>query len=46
MKLVMTLTGLIVGQVGIITAIHSDHYVLGVLLLFFGVWSVSEGVAR
>ena len=46
MKLLMTLTGLIVGQLGIITAIHSDHYVLGVLLLFFGVWSVSEGVAR
>ena len=46
MRMMMTLTGLILAMLGIITAIHSDHYVLGVLLLFFGVWSVSEGVAR
>ena len=46
MKLLMLLTGVILAQLGIITAIHSDHYGLGVLLLFFGVWSVSEGVAR
>jgi len=31
-------------MLGLITAIHSDHFVLGVLLLFGGVWAMHEGV--
>ncbi len=43
-RMLMTLTGLILGMLGLITAIHSDHYVLGVLLLFGGVWAMHEGL--
>jgi putative Mn2+ efflux pump MntP len=43
-RMMMTLTGLILGMLGLITAIHSDHFVLGVLLLFGGVWSMHEGL--
>jgi putative Mn2+ efflux pump MntP len=43
-RMLMTLTGLILGMLGLITAIHSDHFVLGVLLLFGGVWAMHEGL--
>ena len=43
-RMMMTLTGLIVGMLGMITALHSDHQVLGVLLLFGGVWAMHEGL--
>ena len=44
-RMMMTLTGLILGMLGMITAIHSDHhFVLGVLLLFGGVWAMHEGL--
>ena len=43
-RMMMTLTGLILGMLGLITAIHSDHFVLGVLLLFGGVWAMYEGL--
>jgi uncharacterized membrane protein len=43
-RMMMTLTGLIVGMLGMITALHSDHQVLGVLLLFGGVMCMHEGL--
>tara|TARA_R100001463_G_scaffold94048_1_gene148579 strand:+ start:165 stop:383 length:219 start_codon:yes stop_codon:yes gene_type:complete len=43
-RMMMTLTGLIVGMLGVITAVHSNHFVLGVLLLFGGVWAMHEGL--
>ena len=43
-RMMMTLTGLILGMLGMITAIHSNHFVLGVLLLFGGVWAMHEGL--
>ena len=42
----MTLTGLILSMLGIIVAVHSDHQVLGVLLLFSGVVSMLEGLPK
>ena len=44
-RMMMTLTGLILGMLGMITAIHSNHFVLGVLLLFGGVWAMHEGLS-
>jgi len=44
MKLLMLLTGLILAQLGIITFIHSTHYVIGILLLFGGIMSALEGL--
>ena len=38
--MMMTLTGLILAMLGVITAIHSDHQVIGILLLFGGVTCV------
>jgi len=43
-RMMMTLTGLILGMLGIITAIHSDHQALGVMLLFGGVMCMHEGL--
>ena len=43
-RMMMTLTGLIVGMLGMITALHSEHFVLGVLLLFGGVWAMHYGL--
>ena len=44
MKLLMLLTGVILAQLGIITFIHSTHYVIGILLLFGGIMSALEGL--
>ena len=46
MRMMMTLTGLILSMLGIIVAVHSDHQVLGVLLLFSGVVSMLEGLPK
>ena len=43
-RMMMTLTGLILGMLGMITAIHSNHFVVGVLLLFGGVWAMLQGL--
>ena len=45
-RMMMTLTGLILGMLGMITAIHSNHFVLGGLLLFGGVWAIHEGLPK
>jgi hypothetical protein len=44
MKLLLLLTGLILGQLGVITFIHSSHWIIGILLLFGGVMSMLEGL--
>jgi hypothetical protein len=43
MRMMMTLTGLILGMLGVI---HSDHQVIGILLLFGGVMCMHEGLPR
>jgi len=44
MRIMMTLTGLILGMLGMITAIHSDHDVLGILISFAGVITMLSGL--
>ena len=44
MRIMMTLTGLILGMLGMITAIHSDHHVLGILISFAGVVTMLTGL--
>jgi uncharacterized membrane protein len=44
MRIMMTLTGLILSMLGMITAIHSDHYVLGILISFAGVVTMLSGL--
>ena len=46
MRMMITLTGLIVGMLGVITAIHSDHFVLGVLLIVWWYYGQFEGLPR
>ena len=46
MKLLMLLTGVILAMLGVITAIHSDHQVLGIFLLFGGVMCMHEGLPK
>jgi len=43
-RLLMVLVGLVLGMLGIITTVHSDHNVLGVLITFSGVVSMLEGL--
>ena len=43
-RLMMILVGLVLAQLGIITFIHSDHNVVGVLLLGGGIFSMLEGL--
>ena len=43
-RLLMVLVGLVLGMLGVITTIHSDHNVLGVLITFGGVVSMLEGL--
>ena len=43
-RIMMTLTGLILGMLGMITAIHSDHQVLGILISFAGVMTMLTGL--
>jgi len=44
MRIMMTLTGLILGMLGMITAIHSDHQVLGILISFAGIMTMLTGL--
>ena len=44
MRIMMTLTGLILGMLGMITAIHSDHEILGILISFAGVVTMLSGL--
>ena len=46
MRMMMTLTGLILAMLGVITAIHSDHQILGIMLLFGGVMCMHEGLLK
>ena len=46
MRMMMTLTGLILAMLGVITAIHSDHQILGIMLLFGGVMCMHEGLPK
>ena len=43
-RLLMVLVGLVLGMLGVITTVHSDHNVLGVLITFSGVVSMLEGL--
>ena len=43
-RLMMILVGLVLAQLGVITFIHSDHNVVGVLLLGGGILSMLEGL--
>jgi len=44
MRIMMTLTGFILGMLGMITAIHSDHHLLGILISFSGVLTMLTGL--
>ena len=44
MRMMMTLTGFVLAMLGVITFIHSDHYILGILILFSGVMSMFAGL--
>ena len=43
-RLLMVLVGLVLGMLGVITTVHSDHNVLGVLITFSGVVSMLGGL--
>ena len=43
-RLMMILTGFIIAMLGIITAIHSEHHLLGLLISFAGVVSMFGGL--
>ena len=45
-RLMMILIGLVLAQLGVITFIHSDHNVVGVLLLSGGILSMFEGLPK
>ena len=44
MRLLMVLTGFVLAMLGIITFIHSDHNILGILISFAGVMSMFGGL--
>ena len=44
MRLLMVLTGFVLAMLGIITFVHSDHNILGILIMFGGVMSVFGGL--
>ena len=43
-RLLMVLTGFVLAMLGVITTLHSDHNVLGVLITFSGVVSMLGGL--
>jgi uncharacterized membrane protein len=43
-RLLMVLTGFVLAMLGIITFIHSDHNILGILISFAGVMSMFRGL--
>jgi uncharacterized membrane protein len=44
MRLMMILVGFIIAMLGIITAVHSDHHMLGLMISFGGVMSMFGGL--
>ena len=40
MRLLMVLTGFVLAMLGVITFVHSDHNILGILISFAGVMSM------
>jgi len=44
MRLMMILVGFIIAMLGLITAVHSDHQVLGLLISCGGVMSMFVGL--
>ena len=43
-RLMMILVGFIIAMLGIITAVHSEHYMLGLMISFAGVVSMLGGL--
>ena len=43
-RLMMILVGFIIAMLGIITAIHSEHHMLGLMISFAGVVSMFGGL--
>ena len=44
MRLMMILVGFIIAMLGVITAIHSEHHMLGLMISFAGVVSMCGGL--
>ena len=44
MRLMMVLVGFIIAMLGIITAVHSEHHMLGLMISFAGVVSMFGGL--
>ena len=44
MRLMMILVGLVIAMLGIITAVHSEHHMLGLMISFAGVVSMFGGL--
>ena len=44
MRLMMILVGFIIAMLGVITAIHSEHHMLGLMISFAGVVSMMMGL--
>ena len=44
MRLMMILVGFIIAMLGVITAIHSEHHMLGLIISFAGVVSMFGGL--
>ena len=44
MRLMMILVGFIIAMLGVITAIHSEHHMLGLMISFAGVVSLFMGL--
>ena len=44
MRLMMVLVGFIIAMLGVISAIHSEHHMLGLMISFAGVVSMFGGL--
>jgi len=44
MRLMMILVGFIIAMLGVITAIHSEHHMLGLMISFGGAMSMFGGL--
>ena len=45
-RLLMVLVGLILTMLGVITALHSQHFILVLIFLFSGFMSMLEGLPK
>jgi len=43
-RLLMVLVGFVLAMLGVITFMHSEHYVIGILISFAGVLSMFQGL--